>query len=233
MSHSKKIIVILAILFALMTAGGSALATDLIIDDLNLSGENCNTFCIPITVQGFSNVAGVELHLFYDESCMTFDSVSVINLSGATTNVGAGAVHIIWEDYLNPLTLTDGDQLTQICFSNISAAPDAPCTFGFQATCELADEFGDPFPLTLTDGSVACAGGCCVMRGDINHDGAPTIDISDLVYLINYMFSSGPAPICFDEADCNSSGTEPLDISDLLYLINYMFQEGPLPGPCP
>ena len=38
---------------------------------------------------------------------------------------------------------------------------------------------------------------CCVIRGDIDHSGgASPIDISDLVYLIDYMFSNGPPPPC-------------------------------------
>ena len=34
----------------------------------------------------------------------------------------------------------------------------------------------------------------CPEEGDINGSGG-NIDISDLVYMVNYMFSGGPAPI--------------------------------------
>jgi hypothetical protein len=79
--------------------------------------------------------------------------------------------------------------------------------------------------------------GCCVVRGDINHSGSGP-DISDLVYLVTYMFQGGPVPPCstnpgyYDEADVNGSGTGP-DISDLVYLVTYMFQSGPAPIACP
>ena len=78
-------------------------------------------------------------------------------------------------------------------------------------------------------------GGCCIppMRGDVDYDGAELIDISDLLYLIDFMFQSGPAPVCFEEADIDASGSEPLDISDLIYLIDYMFRDGPEPPACP
>lgn len=78
-------------------------------------------------------------------------------------------------------------------------------------------------------------GGCCIppMRGDVNYDGAELIDISDLLYLIDFMFQSGPAPVCFDEADIDASGSEPLDISDLVWLIDYMFTGGEPPPACP
>jgi len=76
---------------------------------------------------------------------------------------------------------------------------------------------------------------CCIppMRGDVNYDGAELIDISDLFYLIDYMFTAGPAPVCFEEADIDASGSEPIDISDLIYLIDYMFRGGPPPSACP
>jgi len=76
--------------------------------------------------------------------------------------------------------------------------------------------------------------GCCVHRGDVDHGGGSTpIDISDLVYIVDYMFNSGPEPICFDEGDIDGSGTQPIDISDLVYLVDYMFTGGPLPPGCP
>jgi hypothetical protein len=73
--------------------------------------------------------------------------------------------------------------------------------------------------------------GCCQVRGDANHDGQGP-DISDLVYLVSYMFSGGPAPECIEETDANGSGGNP-DITDLIYLVEYMFQAGPPPVPCP
>ncbi len=78
-------------------------------------------------------------------------------------------------------------------------------------------------------------GGCCIppIRGDVNYDGAEVIDISDLLYLIDFMFQAGPAPVCFDEADIDASGSEPLDISDLVLLIDYMFTGGEAPPACP
>ena len=73
---------------------------------------------------------------------------------------------------------------------------------------------------------------CCVIRGDVNHDGGSVIDISDLTYMVAYMFAGGPEPICLTELDVNGSGGIP-DISDLVYMVAYMFQAGPAPVPCP
>jgi len=82
---------------------------------------------------------------------------------------------------------------------------------------------------------------CCVLRGDINHDGTP-LDIGDLIFVVNYLFQPpNPAPPCempvgsgyFPEGDLNADGDGP-DIGDIIYMVNYMFQPpSPAPIPCP
>jgi polyhydroxybutyrate depolymerase len=74
---------------------------------------------------------------------------------------------------------------------------------------------------------------CCLIRADINHDGAPEPDITDLIFMVTYMFQGGPEPACMDEADINGDGSETPDISDLIDLVEYMFQGGAAPVPCP
>jgi len=71
---------------------------------------------------------------------------------------------------------------------------------------------------------------CCMLRGDIDHDGEGPV-ITDLVYLVNFMFSGGPQPPCLGETDVDGNGAGP-DIADLVYLVNYMFNGGPSPVPC-
>ncbi len=77
-------------------------------------------------------------------------------------------------------------------------------------------------------------GSCCVgIRGNVNGDPADQIDISDLVFLVGFMFQSGVIPPCMEEADINGSGgVAPIDISDLVTLVAYMFQGGTDPSPC-
>ena len=69
---------------------------------------------------------------------------------------------------------------------------------------------------------------CCVARGDVNHDG--TIGISDLTYIVDYLFNMGPAASCEIEADINTDGT--IGISDLTYIVDYLFNSGPPPSGC-
>ena len=67
--------------------------------------------------------------------------------------------------------------------------------------------------------------------GNVNGDSATTIDIADLVYLIDYMFQGGDPPPVMAAADVDGDG-EDINISDLMYLIDYMFRDGP-PPVCP
>ena len=74
-------------------------------------------------------------------------------------------------------------------------------------------------------------GGCCVppIRG--NADGAGEVNVSDLTFLVGYLFQGGPAPGCTEEGDADGSGAT--NVSDLTYLVAYLFQGGPPPPPCP
>jgi|GEM_PF-1535238 len=70
---------------------------------------------------------------------------------------------------------------------------------------------------TTAAGSFLCS--------DVNADG--TVDISDAVYLIAYIFSGGSAPQPLLAGDANHDGM--VDISDVVYLIAYIFSGGPAP----
>ncbi|MDF1543856.1 MAG: MopE-related protein [bacterium] len=128
---------------------------------------------------------------------------------------------------------------------------DQDCNGSDAVTCYTdsdGDGFGDPLsPVICPLGTCASCPGvvadntdcddtdplkppcsCCLIRGDINHDG--TIDITDLTYFVDFMFAGGPPPPCMDEADLNKDGS--VDITDLTYLVDYMFGGGPPPLPC-
>ncbi|HEX7401620.1 MAG TPA: SBBP repeat-containing protein, partial [candidate division Zixibacteria bacterium] len=62
--------------------------------------------------------------------------------------------------------------------------------------------------------------------GDANKDGI--VDVGDVVYLINYLFKSGPSPVPILKAG-DVSGDGVVDVGDVVYLINYLFKQGPAP----
>jgi len=59
--------------------------------------------------------------------------------------------------------------------------------------------------------------------GDCNEDGI--INVLDILFLVNYKFKEGPAPVHLNSADVN--GDCIIDVLDILYLINFKFKNGP------
>jgi predicted house-cleaning NTP pyrophosphatase (Maf/HAM1 superfamily) len=62
-------------------------------------------------------------------------------------------------------------------------------------------------------------------RGDANGD--RMINIADVVYLINFLFIDGPAPVPIQAGDVNCN--DYITAADVVYLINYLFIGGPPP----
>ena len=63
------------------------------------------------------------------------------------------------------------------------------------------------------------------VSGDANGDRATTM--SDLVFLINYVFYHGPQPYPSASGDPNENCVT--DLGDVVYLIDYLFHGGPAP----
>lgn len=69
---------------------------------------------------------------------------------------------------------------------------------------------------------------CDFLCGDPNDDGK--VSVSDVVYLINYLFKGGSPPNCNPYTLCADVNSDTkISVSDVVYLINYLFRGGPLP----
>ena len=78
-----------------------------------------------------------------------------------------------------------------------------------------------PYTITVVE--------CPVMMGDVNEDG--TINSADLIYMVNYIFKSGPDPLPMRTVgDANCTGG--LGGSDIISLVNYIFKGGQPPCAC-
>jgi len=58
-------------------------------------------------------------------------------------------------------------------------------------------------------------------------DGSGEVQIPDAVYLVNYLFRDGPAPVPVESGDSNCDAA--CEVADVVYLINYLFRDGPAP----
>jgi hypothetical protein len=118
-----------------------------------------------------------------------------------------------------PLGLTFHDDTVGV----ISGIPTYPATYYF--TLLLADSDSPPntdtlaYALTINPASLV---------GDA--DGSGIINIADVVFLIQYIFSGGAPPNPVSRGDANCNGL--VNVADVVYLVSYIFSGGPTPQ-CP
>ncbi len=63
------------------------------------------------------------------------------------------------------------------------------------------------------------------VAGDANND--ELVDVSDIIYLINYLYKGGSAPDPLAAGDVNADCV--VDVADVIYLINYLYKNGSAP----
>ena len=78
---------------------------------------------------------------------------------------------------------------------------------------------------TFAEARIFSAGGRQFARGDANGDGS--VNITDPIFTLGYLFLGSEAPTCIDAADGDDSGV--VNITDPLYILNGLFLGGPLP----
>jgi hypothetical protein len=80
----------------------------------------------------------------------------------------------------------------------------------------------------ITSGFLSQQAGSHYLAGDADGDGL--VNISDVIYLVQYVFGSGlpPQPVESGDADCNGF----VNISDAVFLVAYIFSDGAAPHYC-
>lgn len=66
------------------------------------------------------------------------------------------------------------------------------------------------------------------VRGDVDASGG--INITDAVFLLDFLFLGGPRPPCMDAADADDEGDDRLNLTDPITILNWLFLAGPAPG---
>jgi len=175
-----------------------------------------------------------NLDSFSVAGCRTENIVSIEEIHTWPTNQMTLHFQCSGENYSNPLEPGAGP-LVKLYFSPVAGAEN-----GQTLTIDL-DGYSSYLPSyysrlldfvpEMIPGHLVRQGCCVDFRGNINNDPADMIDITDLIHLVNYMFSDGDDPGCWNEANIDGAGS--IDVADLVMLVNYMFQEGPTPASCP
>jgi len=155
-----------------------------------------------------------------------------------------GAIYVVFYDRRNdPNNLLMDVYLTQSTDGGVTWTPNKRVTTVSSdptAGQIKAGLLGEYIGLTAFDGSVHpvwtdtrlgnqdvfTAKVSFIRYGDVNGDGH--ITISDVVYLINYLWKNGPPPTPYEAGDTNCDGW--VTLSDVVYLINYLYYGGPAPG---
>ncbi|HVP36172.1 MAG TPA: right-handed parallel beta-helix repeat-containing protein [Terriglobales bacterium] len=112
-------------------------------------------------------------------------------------------------------------------FFNISQEPrfeSPPSDFSLQCSSPCIDD-GDPsFPIPPSGGWRIDMGAFeyPIITGDVDSNGK--IDVSDVVYLINYCYKGGPSPNPLLKGDVTADGL--VNANDIIHLINYLFRYG-------
>jgi len=168
-------------------------------------------------VRALDGKDGLELWSFPTGSEVNHVLVSDVNLDGDLEVIAGSDDHFLYvlqgdngdELFSYPL----GDDLMHLGIGDISGngLPNiAAITFGSNGLIYAFE--------TLATGPFYLCG---------DSDGGGTVDISDAVHLIAYIFGGGPAPDPLIAGDSDCSGA--IDISDPVYLIAYIFGGGPAP----
>ncbi len=94
---------------------------------------------------------------------------------------------------------------------------------GFPDGCDNCPDVYNPDQADANSNGIGDV--CDYVCGDANGDG--DVNVADAVFLINYVFKSGPAPDPLCSGDANNDGET--NIADAVYLIGYVFKAGPGP----
>ena len=130
---------------------------------------------------------------------------------------GFGAADVV-QDVFTDVELTAGEHLIMV------KVFDGCCGHGHRLRFQKNGEPIVPGEISIVGGGVLP--GDRFQRGDA--DGSGALNITDGIFLLNFLFLGGPSPSCGDAGDADDTGT--INITDGIYLLNFLFLGGPNPG---
>ena len=234
----KKSITILIVLLVLSAAVQSQPA-ELWMEPDTVYYQNSECFYLHTYVgSGLTGAKVFHFELTFDPAVVvsSADSVSLASMFAGIEDDSITVMFTkLWDDstrlevdiaYLRDSATLDGP-------GEIMIVPVLPTGFGqtdIQITDVLVfDRFNQQIPIDVLGSTYARI---CQFVGDVNMDNS--IDIADLVYVVEYMFEGGPEPmpsVWSANFNCDES---PVDIADLVAFVGWMFNGEPYPcdPPC-
>jgi outer membrane protein assembly factor BamB len=173
-------------------------------------------------------VVSIDMPEQVQPSVEYFPAALIKNFRGGTQSFDVSCVidtngTVLYADTISP-NISDS---TVASFASWTPGPDLGVTYNLTVNSILpADENPDndeQVGMTISaDISYVC--------GDANGDGQP--NVGDAVFIINYVFKGGAAPVPLVAADANCDGG--VNVGDAVYLISYVFSGGAAPcASCP
>ncbi len=172
-------------------------------------GGDMTSRALAIIINPAVSITTIVLPAAYDTKSYSFQFQST---------GGTGAIS--WSDRDNDLDATGLSLSASGLLSGIPSIGVGSIDFHAVAVDIAGSENSKLFILTINEPYIC---------GDVNDDGL--VNILDIVYLINFLYKSGPAPIYPIAADVNSHLTTDglINILDVVYLINKLYKVGPDP----
>lgn len=114
-----------------------------------------------------------------------------------------------------------GATLVRFVADELRAGPDTPAV-----GLVVETGFGGGSPSRLVHGKLEVAS-VSFRRGDVNDSG--TLEVTDAINLLGWLFLGGPGSTCLDAVDSDNSGR--LDLSDAINVLVFLFGGDLPPGP--
>lgn len=153
-------------------------------------------------------------------------SVSFCNVQGGWPGVGNIDVDPLFVAPLSDFRLQEGSPCINLGTNDpVGGLPATDADGNPRVVCDVADmgAYEAPEPVAGCDP--------LFVRGDANADGA--VDVSDALFLVNWLFSTGPPGQCNRAGDVDANGAVQ-GLVDTLYLLGFLFNGGaPPPVPYP
>jgi len=221
------------------TSNGEVVVTSGTQYDLSLSSQSASPWSL-VTVDGvLTDVTGNSPAVLSLEAELTVGDGAIITsmqigpdlelsspdffLSQVNCDGRSGFVSFISDETL--VSGFEGGSFIQVVVAPGTGFPDPviPVSWVTAPFTEGIDVTGVEFTPTFTDGSIMIRS----LRGDANLD--DTVDIGDVIYILQALFGGGDPLWCPGSGDANSDFV--IDISDPIFLLSFLFGSGAAPSP--